>query len=90
MPQTKVKRKANVIVRLKQAVHDPQGETIGKVLRQLEYDAVTGVRQGKFFELEIEAATREDAERLAREIAGRVLSNPVLEVFEVELTEERE
>lgn len=77
------KVKANVVVRLKEAVHDPQGETIGNVLRQLEYDRVSGVRQGKFFELEIEGATREEAERLAREIASRVLSNPVLEVFEV-------
>jgi phosphoribosylformylglycinamidine synthase subunit PurS len=80
---SKTKHRANVIVRLKEAVHDPQGETIGNVLRQLEYGSVTGVRQGKFFELAIEAETRGDAERLAREIAARVLSNPVLEVFEV-------
>lgn len=81
MPRNKVK--ANVIVRLKEAVHDPQGETIGNVLRQLQYQQVKGVRQGKYFELEIEAASKEEAERLAREIASRVLSNPVLEVFEV-------
>jgi phosphoribosylformylglycinamidine synthase subunit PurS len=81
-------KKASVIVRLKEAVHDPQGETIGNVLRQLEYESVTGVRQGKFFELEIEAATRDEAERIAREIASRVLSNPVLEVFEVTMEPE--
>jgi signal transduction histidine kinase len=49
--------------------------------------AVFAVRQGKFFELTLEVGSREEAERLAREIASRVLSNPVLEVFEVEVKE---
>ena len=77
--------KANVIVRLKEAVHDPQGETIGNVLKQVGYESVAAVRQGKFFELTLEASSKEEAHRLAREIASRVLSNPVLEVFEVEV-----
>lgn len=77
--------KANVIVRLKEAVHDPQGETIGNVLKQVGYGSVVAVRQGKFFELALEVDSRKEAERLAREIAARVLSNPVLEVFEVEV-----
>jgi phosphoribosylformylglycinamidine synthase len=79
--------KANVIVRLKEAVHDPQGETIGNVLKQVGYQSVSAVRQGKFFELALEASSREEARRLAQEIAARVLSNPVLEVFEVEVKE---
>jgi phosphoribosylformylglycinamidine synthase len=79
--------KANVIVRLKEAVHDPQGETIGNVLRQVGYKSVSAVRQGKFFELSLEASSKEEARRIAREIAARVLSNPVLEVFEVEVKE---
>ena len=77
--------KANVIVRLKEAVHDPQGETIGNVLKQVGYGSVAAVRQGKFFELTLEASSKEEALRLAREIASRVLSNPVLEIFEVEV-----
>ena len=77
--------KANVVVRLKEAVHDPQGETISHALKGLGYDAVTSLRQGKFFELSLEAGSKEEAEKLAREIAARVLSNPVLEVFEVEV-----
>jgi phosphoribosylformylglycinamidine synthase len=77
--------KANVIVRLKEAVHDPQGETIGNVLKQVGYGSVAAVRQGKFFELTLEVSSKEEAHRLAREIASRVLSNPVLEVFEVEV-----
>ena len=77
--------KVNVIVRLKEAVHDPQGETISGVLKQMGYGKVAAVRQGKFFEIAVEAGSREEGERLAKEIAARVLSNPVLEVFEVEV-----
>ena len=77
--------KARVYVTLKPAVHDPQGETILHALETLGYGAVTDVRQGKFFELTLDVNSKEDAERLAREIASRVLSNPVLEVFEVEV-----
>ena len=46
--------KVNVIVRLKEAVHDPQGETISGVLKQMGYAKVAGVRQGKFFEIALE------------------------------------
>ena len=77
--------KANVIVKLKSAVHDPQGETIGHALAGLGFDKVTSVRQGKFFELTLDVESKEEAETIAREIAQRVLSNPVLEVFDVEV-----
>lgn len=77
--------KANVIVKLKSAVHDPQGETIGHALTGLDYGKITSVRQGKFFELTLDVDSKEKAETMAREIAQRVLSNPVLEVFDVEV-----
>ena len=77
--------KANVVVRLKSAVHDPQGKTIAHALEQLELGNVDSVRQGKFFELTIDASSKEEAEKTATEIAERVLSNPVLEVFDVEV-----
>ena len=78
--------KVNVIVRLKEVVHDPQGETISKALAAIDYGGVA-VRQGKFFELTLDASSNEEALRLATAIAKRVLSNPVLEVFEVEVKE---
>ncbi len=77
--------KANIVVKLKSAVHDPQGETIRHALEQLELGQIESVRQGKFFELTVEASSKEEAEKIAREIALRVLSNPVLEVFQVEV-----
>ena len=77
--------KANVIVKLKSAVHDPQGETISRALEGLQFDKVSSVRQGKFFELTLDVGSRDEAEAMARDIAERVLSNPVLEVFRVEV-----
>lgn len=77
--------KANVIVKLKSAVHDPQGETISRALDGLGYESVASLRQGKFFELTLDVDSKEEAEKMATEIAERVLSNPVLEVFRVEV-----
>ena len=77
--------KANVIVKLKSAVHDPQGETISRALDGMGYANVGSVRQGKFFELTLDVSSKEEAETLARELAEKVLSNPVLEVFDVEV-----
>ena len=77
--------KAKVIVTLKSAVHDPQGETILKALEQIELGQIVKVRQGKFFELTVDASTKEEAEEIVRKIALGVLSNPVLEVFQVEV-----
>ncbi len=77
--------KAKVCVRLKPSVHDPQGETIRVALETMGYQSVTDVRQGKYFEISLDASSREEAESQVREIANRVLSNPVIETFEVEL-----
>jgi phosphoribosylformylglycinamidine synthase len=72
---------------LKSQVLDPQGETIRAALDTLGYSNVKEVRQGKHFELSLEATSRQEAESQAREIAERVLSNPVLETFDVEVTD---
>lgn len=79
--------KAKVIVLLKREVHDPQGETIRRSLATLGYETVREVRQGKHFELVVDAPSHEEAMSLAREIAQRVLANPVLETFEVEISD---
>ncbi len=79
--------KAKVFVRLKPSVHDPQGETIRGALATMGYQSVTDVRQGKYFELSLGTSSREEAEVTVREIAEKVLSNPVIESFEVELSD---
>ena len=80
--------KARVFVTLKPSVFDPQGRTIVEALHSLGYDSVADVRQGKYFDVDVDAATPADAERLAGEIAARVLANPVIESFRIEVVRE--
>jgi phosphoribosylformylglycinamidine synthase len=77
--------KARVFVTLKPSVFDPQGRTIVDALQSLGYGAVSDVRQGKYFELELAVPSPGEAERLAKEVADRVLSNPVIESFRIEV-----
>jgi len=77
--------KARVFVTLKPSVFDPQGHTIVEALHSLGYGGVADVRQGKFFELDLDVANQAAAEKLAGEVADRVLANPVIESFRIEL-----
>ena len=77
--------KARVYVSLKPTVLDPQGQTIHSALRGLGHQSISGVRQGKYFEIELRpGAAREDANREMDQIARDVLSNPVMEDYRVE------
>ena len=76
---------ARVYVTLKKSVFDPQGKTIHDALRSLGYASVTDVRQGKFFEVALDGLSGDAARQAAEEIARRVLANPVIESYRVEL-----
>ena len=77
--------KAKVIVTLKEGVLDPQGQTIQRALQKMGHQQVLQVKQGKYFELEFESVSNpEEALELTRQIAHRVLSNPIIESFHVE------
>jgi phosphoribosylformylglycinamidine synthase len=80
--------RARVYVTLKPSVFDPQGTTVTDALHTLGYAAVRNVRQGKYFELDIEASTAADARRIASEAADKLLSNPVIESYRIEVAEE--
>ena len=74
-----------VFVNLKPSILDPQGKTIADALRALGYAAVRDVRQGKYFELDVEAASAVEARTLAAEVADRLLASPVIESYRVEV-----
>ncbi len=78
-------KKARVYVTLKKSVFDPQGKTIHEALHSLGYADVQEVRQGKFFDIQLGELTAERAQALLDEVAQRVLSNPVIESYRVEL-----
>ncbi len=76
--------KAKVIVKLKESVLDPQGQTILHALRELGYSDVLDLRAGKVFFITLkDSIGRDEAEKLIKEIAHKVLSNPVIETYEV-------
>ena len=77
--------RARVYVTLKKSVFDPQGKTIHDALASMGYSSVADVRQGKFFELDLAGVDVEEARRTVEEIAQKVLGNPVIEAFRVEV-----
>jgi phosphoribosylformylglycinamidine synthase PurS subunit len=79
--------RARVFVTLKPSVFDPQGTTVAEALHTLGYASVSDVRQGKYFELEIAAATADEAKTIASEVSQKVLANPVIESFRVEVVD---
>jgi phosphoribosylformylglycinamidine synthase PurS subunit len=71
---------ATVIVTLKPTVLDPQGLTIHRSLTSLGFAGVEGVRQGKYFEVEVsDDLTPAERESLVERLAKEVLTNPVIE-----------
>jgi len=71
--------KATVIVTLKPTVLDPQGMTIQRSLGSLGLADITDVRQGKIFDVRLKNGSREQVERLAKD----VLTNPVIEEYRI-------
>jgi phosphoribosylformylglycinamidine synthase len=79
--------RARVYVTLKPSVFDPQGHTIAEALHTLGYGAVEDVRQGKYFELDLATTGASDARALAHEVAEKLLANPVIESYRIEVDE---
>lgn len=71
--------KALVHVTLKPDVLDPQGKAIQKASVSLGHAGVTAVRQGKMFEIELDASDEATARRLLEELCDKLLANPVIE-----------
>lgn len=75
--------KALVFVTLKPDVLDPQGKAIQRASASLGYGAVRSVRQGKLFEIELDAADEGAARRLVSELCDKLLANPVIETHRI-------
>ena len=77
--------RADVHVRLKRTVNDPQGLAIRGGLHSLGYEAVEQVRAGKLIEVWLDAADEDEARRLTDEMSDQLLANPVIEEYEIEI-----
>jgi len=79
--------KALVYVTLKQEVLDPQGKAIQKACRSLGYAAVDDVRQGKLFEITLDAESEAAARPMLEELCDKLLANTVIEDYSIEKIE---
>lgn len=77
---------ALVEVQLRPGISDPQGATIERALPALGFAGVSGVRAGKAFRLQVEAADETDARRVVEDLCSRLLANPVIEDTAVSIT----
>ena len=76
--------KARVIVTLKPGVLDPQGKAIEGALRSLGVAGIAGVRQGKVFDVEVEADDRDAAKRKLAEACEKLLANTIVEDYAID------
>ena len=75
--------KVKVIVTLKNGVLDPQGKAIQQTLNGMAFDNVSEVRQGKFFDIEINESYETKAKSQAEEMCKKLLANLVIEDFKI-------
>lgn len=78
---------ASVTVTLKPEILDVQGRTVMEAVHQLARNEVRAVRCGKFFDLKIEASSAGEAKEIAGDIAHKLLANPVIEQFHIDIKE---
>lgn len=80
--------KVRVLITLKNGVLDPQGKAIEGALHGMGFEGASGVRQGKLIELDItDANSKADAEEKAKAMCDRLLANPVMESYAIEVLE---
>ena len=76
---------ADVHVRLRPGIADPEGQTIAGGLRALGFERVDEVRSGKLLRIAFDADGRPQAEEALGEMCRRLLANPVMETADWEL-----
>ena len=75
--------KISAIVTLKKDVLDPQGKVVGQTLKNMGYTNILNVRQGKYFEIEIEETDKEKAKKTIEEVCKKLLTNIVIEDYNI-------
>ena len=77
--------KAKVYVSLKPGILDPQGKAIQHSVELLGFNGIADVRQGKYFEISLNDANKQQARESVTRMAREVLSNPIIEEYRVEI-----
>ena len=75
--------KVSAIVTLKKDVLDPQGKVVHQALNGMGFDKVKEVRQGKYFEIDIDEQDKKKAEEKAEDMCKKLLANLVIEDYKI-------
>ena len=77
--------KARIKIMLKNGVLDQQGAAIKQALNNIGFESVTGVRQGKVIELEVDGSNKSEVRSEIESMCNKMLANTVIENFEIEV-----
>ena len=77
--------KISATVTLKKEVLYPQGKVVGQTLKNMGYKNIVNVRQGKYFDIELDETDKEKAKKIAEEICKKLLTNIVIEDYTINL-----
>ena len=75
--------KISATVTLKKEVLDPQGKVVNQTLKNMGYNNVLNIRQGKYFEIELNETDQEKAKKIVEEICKKLLSNIIIEDYTI-------
>ena len=75
--------KISVIITLKKDVLDPQGKVIHQALDGMGFANINEVRQGKYFEINVEENDKVKAQKTVEEICKKLLANLVIENYKI-------
>lgn len=75
--------KVQVIITLKKNVLDPQGKVIQQTLDGMGFNSISEVRQGKFFEIEIDEKDQKKAKEKVTDLSKKLLANLVIEDYKI-------
>ena len=75
--------KVSIVVTLKKDVLDPQGKTIMKALKGMNFNNVNEVRQGKYFEIDTKESNPKKAKEKVEEMCKKLLANLVIENYKI-------
>ncbi len=77
--------KISAIVTLKKDVLDPQGKVVNQTLKNMGYNNIADVRQGKYFEIELNESNKEKAKKIVEDICKKLLTNSIIEDYKINI-----
>ena len=70
---------------MKKEVLDPQGKVVGQTLKNMGYNNISGVRQGKYFEIIVDEEDKNKAKTVAEEACRKLLANLIIEDYSINI-----